>query len=843
MADHGLLRTFHYSVPLHLAQDLSPGHLVWVPFGKRQLAGVVFALSDSSPVEETKDILDIVDPRPVLTPYQLDLARWISEHYLAPLHGVAWSMFPSGVGWRAEALVELTSAGRELLSHGTSSQQTAVGSMEWSLLEAIGSGGPLSSTDLEVRWGSSGAARAVRKLVQDGLLRKKFEIHGPTLKPKTEAVVRVEALPTEADLSRLSRAHKQLDVLRQIRRLVEKEGRSLPLIVPVAELCQAAETSRSVINALATRGLLTIGEREVRRDPLEGREFVLTSAPKLTLDQEIAWQQIAAGLDSPNGQVYLLHGVTGSGKTEIYLKALARVLEEGGQAIVLVPEIALTPQTIRRFAARFPDRVAVLHSRLTAGERFDEWRRVRDGEADVVIGPQSAVFAPLPRLRLLIVDESHEWTYKHQETPRYHARAVAAKLAELIQAVVILGTATPDVETYYLAQRGRYQLLELPKRIMGHQGSIDDQRRRFHISAEKDRFRALGAGYGDARYAELPPVELVDLREELRSGNRSILSRSLQQSLTEVVRAGEQAILFLNRRGMATFVMCRDCGHVIRCPRCAVSLVYHSEGDALHCHHCNYRTAAPVACPECGSKRIKHFGVGTQRVEQVVQELIPGVRTLRWDRDVTAGKDAHQDLLDRFVAHQADVLIGTQMIAKGLDLPLVTLVGVVSADTGLQLPDFRASERTFQLLTQVAGRAGRSMLGGKVIVQTYAPDHYCIQTASHHDYAGFYEQELAFRRAQAYPPFSQLVRLLFLHQSARTCQQEAEELGKRLALRRGEVGSAVVDIIGPSPCFIARVRGRYRWHIILRGSNPVELLAGFPIPRGWRIDVDPVSVL
>jgi primosomal protein N' (replication factor Y) len=378
---------------------------------------------------------------------------------------------------------------------------------------------------------------------------------------------------------------------------------------------------------------------------------------------------------------------------------------------------------------------------------------------------------------------------------------------------------------------------------MGHQRSIEEQRTKFHIHERQERLKVLGPEYEDARYMDLPPVKVVDLRAELRTGNRSPFSRALQQAMQVALAARQQIILFLNRRGASTFVMCRDCGYVIKCPGCDVPLTYHLKGDDMLCHRCNFQCSVPRLCPDCGSKRIKFFGIGTQKVEQLVHEFFPQARVLRWDRDVTGGKDAHEQILTKFVNHEADVLIGTQMIAKGLDLPLVTLVGVVTADTALRLPDFRASERTFQLLTQVAGRAGRSILGGKVIIQTYAPQHFCIQAASRHDYNSFYRKELEFRRQQGYPPFNRLVKLVFAHKSAQRCEQEAEKLRRLLESRIARFGMPDVEVVGSVPCFVGRLRGRYRWQIVLRGPDPTQVLAGFYLPLGWRVDVDPVSLL
>ncbi|MFN2227843.1 MAG: primosomal protein N', partial [Anaerolineae bacterium] len=512
-------------------------------------------------------------------------------------------------------------------------------------------------------------------------------------------------------------------------------------------------------------------------------------------------------------------------------------LVAGRRAIVLVPEISLTAQTVRRFEARFPGRVAVLHSQLSLGQRYAAWDRVRHGEADVVIGPRSALFAPISRLGLIVLDEAHDGSYKQDEPiplPGYHARDAAIALAGITGAAVILGTATPDVVDYYRATAataaGRitpgaaYRLLELPQRIMTPPGGDAVPR----------------TGYATA---PLPPVRVVDLRQELRAGNRSIFSRALQEALGRTLSAGEQAILFLNRRGAATFVLCRDCGYVARCPNCDVPLTHHHLGSTgrLVCHHCNYRQPAPERCPVCGGGRIRYFGLGTERVEQALRQLWPEVRLLRWDHDTASGAD-HERFLQAFVEQRADVLVGTQMIAKGLDLPRVTLVGVISADTALYLPDYRAAERTFQLLSQVAGRAGRSRRGGRVIVQTYDPEHYAIQAAARHDYATFYEQELAHRRDLGYPPFGRLVALRFSHEREDRCRAAATRLGRWLAAEIRRTGIRA-DMIGPVPCFFQRLGGRYRWQIVLRGPAPRVLLQDVALPHGWRVDVDPLNLL
>ncbi|MBM4459751.1 MAG: primosomal protein N' [Chloroflexi bacterium] len=620
-----------------------------------------------------------------------------------------------------------------------------------------------------------------------------------------------------------------------------------------------AETGATLdtLRDLEAAGLLTVAEEMVWRDPLAGQEFTLDQPPTPTEDQERVWEvirgrlvnwktgtaeQIAdcksqSAICNLQSAIYLLHGVTGSGKTEIYLRAIAEVLRQGKQAVALVPEIALTPQTIRRFAARFPGQVTVWHSALSDGERFDVWRRVRTNHpaAQVVVGSRSALFLPFPALGLIVLDEEHEPSYKQERTPRYHGRTAAIELGRICSAAVLLGSATPALETYHAARRGEIELLTLPKRILGRTTVAGRP-----PAAEQPRLLTAAA---PEETTELPPVQVVDMRQELRAGNRSMFSRPLSAQMRRVLAAGQQAILYLNRRGAATFVMCRDCGRVESCARCGVPLTYHSAGQALVCHHCNRRSPTPATCADCGSRRIRYFGAGTENVEEAVKLEFPQARTLRWDRDVTVAKGSHDAILGRFIAHDADVLIGTQMIAKGLDLPLVTLVGVIAADVGLFLPDFRAGERTFQLLTQVAGRAGRTALGGQVIVQTYHPDHPAIVAASRHDYEAFYRQEMGFRREQNYPPLRRLARLVYHHSQRAKAQAEATRLAKQL---RGEIGRlelADTDLIGPAPCFFAMQRGEHRWHVVVRSPDPATLLRRVPLPLGWRLDIDPVDLL
>jgi primosomal protein N' (replication factor Y) len=686
-----------------------------------------------------------------------------------------------------------------------------------------------------------------------------------------------EVLDTILELRSATRHATVLDLLAQ------EEGR-----VWIGWIYAQTDATLDTLRDLAGAGLIALDEARRWRDPLADQSFVLETPPQLTPEQEAVWGMVERGLresgnqesgnrgiresgnqesgDSPISNLpvspstdfpvsqstnlpisqspsFLLHGVTGSGKTEIYLRAVAEVLRRGQGAIFLVPEIALAAQTVRRVVARFPGKVAVWHSDLSLGERFDTWQRVRAGELPVVVGARSALFAPLPNLGVIVVDEEHEPAYKQARSPYYHARDVALQLGRLTGATVILGSATPDVSTFRRAERGELTLLTLPRRVLAHRQHLAIQTMAVKTHAPSPVAQPLGRGLDELYTLPLPPVEVVDLREELKAGNRTIFSRALQRAIRETLDAGQQIMLFLNRRGAATFVLCRDCGHVMRCSRCEMPLTFHAGEDMLLCHHCNRSYPNPDRCPACGSSRIRYFGMGTERVEAIVRDMFPDARSLRWDMDTARARGSHVAFLQQFVDGRANVLVGTQMIAKGLDLPRVTLVGVVSADTALYLPDFRAAERTFQLLLQVAGRAGRSPLGGRVILQTYNPDLPIIRAAAAHDYATFYRDELAARRAGRYPPFKRLARLLFTGSGAKRARREAERMAQVLRVhiaRRGEPG---VEIVGPAPCFYRRLRGQHRWHILVRADEPERLLRPIPLPLGWRVDVDPVDLL
>lgn len=814
------LQIYHYHLPADLEETVRPGHLVWAPFGHREVMGVVARLADSAPVA-TRPLLRLARPEPVLTPAQLDLARWIAQEYVAPVSEAVKLFLPPGMlakddrptvarvrrEWQVALALAPDAARRHLLTMGRATAQARV-------LQLV-----LAAPECTV---------TMADLVAD---------HGPTVRDVVRTLCKRQVLTLDDGRVRLL-----LDPAAATARVLTMRGvdKYLPLIDglaaagggPVWRHDLAVSAPLAQWRELQAAGLVTLREEEFFRDPLDARTYPAMAPPVLTTAQEQVWRVLEKG---PLGRrtpgqprPVLLFGVTGSGKTEIYLRAIAATLEQGRQAIALVPEIALTPQTIARFAGRFPGRVTVIHSGLSQGQRYDVWREIRDGRFDIVVGPRSALFAPLPRPGLIIIDEEHDPAYKQDAEAWgsfkvfYDARAVARRLAAQTSSLLLMGSATPSLESYYAAEQGDLMLLSLPQRVMGH-----------------------GTGTDQPVYADLPPVEVIDMRQELRAGNRSIFSRSLAAEISATLDAGAQAILFINRRGTNTIVMCRDCGRIETCTRCNIPLTYHGDEQRLVCHHCNRRYPAPIVCAACGSKRIKHFGAGTERIAESLAEIAPQARILRWDADTAAGKGAHAAIMARFSAHEADVLIGTQMIAKGLDLPLVTLVGVVAADVGLYLPDFRSGERTFQLLTQVAGRAGRSARGGRVVIQTYRPEHHAIQAAAQHDYLAFYRRELEFRRELGYPPFGRLARLVYWEKNERKARTAANAMADVLRHRAATLGLAAAEtsILGPVPAFFARIRGYYRWQILLRTPDPPAFLRGIDVPFGWRLDIDPASVL
>jgi primosomal protein N' (replication factor Y) len=840
-------RLYTYRIPAPLVGAVQPGHLVEVPFGTRALQGVVVAVAaEQQTAFRLRDVAAVLDPLPCLTPPQLELARWMAGYYACSLDDALALMLPSGI--EREPIATYGPA------PGSVAADTRLSALQAELLDAIGASGPATAAQLALGREYASTVRALEALTRRKLLLRTVRLGPPAVSERTAQVV---VLQPHSAATRLTQRQ------REIVTYLQAHGGEATLAGLRADLGVDGTT---VLRLQRRRVVLTYA-RQVRRDPLAHRAIRPHPAPPLTAEQSAASAAIAASLRRGAHETFLLHGVTGSGKTEVYLRAVADAIGAGKQALVLVPEIGLTPQTVARFAGRFPGRVALLHSRLSPGERFDEWQRIRNGECDVVVGPRSALFSPFPAPGLIVIDEEHDASYKQDRNPRYHARDVAIQLAACVGATVVLGSATPDIVTYSRADRGEFRLLRMRRRV--RTGASQPHAPPAHPTAgthtpTADREYAgaglpLAAGPAMPSLSQaaptaarapgaeppadhgLPPVHVVDMRLELKAGNRGMFSRALQRALDATLARGEQAILFLNRRGSATFVNCRDCGRALRCLRCDLPFAFHSDGNRLQCHRCDARASVPTTCPGCGSWRIRYFGLGTQKIEEEVAARFPRARVQRYDRDVISGKLGHEQILERFARREADILIGTQIVTKGLDFPYVTLVGVVSADTSLNLPDFRAAERTFQLLAQVAGRAGRAALPGRVVVQTYTPGHFAIQAAARHDYAAFYRDELRFRIDGTYPPYAQLLRLTYSARSEQACREEAGALARALEAWLGANLAAGLELIGPAPCFIGKANNNYFWQILVRGPDVHPILPR--VPRGWAIDVDPMSML
>ncbi|UCE98425.1 MAG: primosomal protein N', partial [Dehalococcoidia bacterium] len=780
--------TFSYSIPSGLVINI--GQAVWVPFGNKILQGIVLEINQYPSVEQTRDIISVIGENPHLSPKQVALARWLSEYYLCPVFDAVALMLSPGFERKTITYISATVTAYEYDLSSLSLPQRKV-------MEAIRKQDRIKLGHIEKLLGKKRAQETISQLTAYKLVNKDHQIEPERIKPKKGQFLNL-AVDSE-------KAKREIAML--YKRGAVRQAALLGFIVTSgsvsrAEAIKYTGCETNTIRALEKNGLILVKTTELNRHPIDYRSIEQSSPIKPTKKQQKAIDTITKSLQQNKRTTFLLHGVTGSGKTEVYLQALASAIKLGKKGIVLVPEISLTPQTIERFAGRFPQKIAVIHSRLSLGEQFDQWRQIKDGRFDIIIGVRSAVFAPLTDIGLIVIDEEHEWSYKQNTSPRYHTRNVALKIAEINKAVVILGSATPDLETYYNAQRGNYKIIDLPERITPKEGS------------------------------NLPHVELVDMKAELKTGNRSMFSRSLKEAIEKAVNNREQVILFFNRRGAANFVQCRHCGLVILCRRCQVSLKYHLIDNILVCHQCNYRLPTPQSCPSCYSQRMKFMGSGTQKLEKETAILFPRAKILRWDSDVIHGKYSHQDILNSFRKHEADILIGTQIITKGLDLPLVTLVGVVSADTELNLPDFRAGERSFQLISQVAGRAGRGAVSGKVIIQTFYPQHYAIQASIKHDYTAFYNKEISYRYQLNNPPYSQIVRLIYSHINNTRCQCEAERMRKLLITKMDAAGINDISLIGPAPAFIQRLRGRFRWQLILRGKRVSAFLSLLDIPLG-----------
>ena len=804
-AGRGGDRPYTYLVPDRLA-GLDVGEAVLVEFGRRQALGIVLDETTAIPDVATKPVADRVRADgPLLPPLTIRLARWIAAHYLAPPALVLRAMLPPGLLERLELVAEaMPSVG------SGAGERLAFDVADADLLEQL-ERGPRPVRDLAAPDGRAGLMRRLRTLEAGGHVSLEWTLLGAGAGPRYERWIRItgegRVAVRAADAGERQAGRplgpRQLDALRELSEAADGELASADL---------GGRHGHAAIAGLVRRGLVDADVRERPRRPLArrpaGRRGGRPPASDLLPAQAEAVAHAIAAIAKRSPRPLLLDGVTGGGKTAIYVEAIAAALEAGRPALVLVPEIALALPLVDRLRADLDARIALVHSGLGEGERADEWRRIRAGEVDIVVGTRLAVTAPLADVGVIVVDEEHDPAYKSDRTPRLQARDAAVRLAELAGAALILGSATPAVDSFGRAVAGEYDRVVLPARPVG----------------------------------QAPAVDIVDLREELAAGRRGLLSAALVDALAALdATSGDQAILVLNRRGTASVVLCRDCGHVQACPDCERPLVYHQAGTTLRCHHCGRATPLATRCPNCRSPRIRYLGGGTERVEREVRETLPGLRVGRLDRDVVEHRGAAERIVDAFSQGRLDVLVGTSLVAKGLDIPSVTLVGVVSSDVALNLPDERAAERTYQLLVQAIGRAGRGDRPGRAILQTYQPEHPAITAAASGDRTAFYEAELALRRRFGSPPFGRLVKLTVAIADQAGAEREARAMAATLR-DRAVARDLDVTVIGPAPAYIARRADRWRWNVVLRGDRPVELLDG-GLDAPWSVDVDPESLL
>ncbi|UQD51658.1 primosomal protein N' [Bacillus methanolicus] len=756
-------KTFDYLIPDKWKDVIMPGMRVTVPFGSRQIQGFVTEMKSSSDFKKLKEITEPMDLTPVLTKELLMLGDWLTEHALCYKISAYQAMLPAALKAKYQKKLRITDG--TVIGDLPKNLQPFFAERDFILWEEIVKKGLVPEFQKEVAKGTVEVIYEVKEKVKKKLVKHIY----PLLSPETLAIEK-EKLPPQA-----SKQKEAIDYF-------IKNSEPIELRRFTAELGISSGTVKGLINKRI------LGEKmiEVYRNPYENRTFVKTEPLPLTEDQKKAIEPILSSIGNNEHEVFLLYGVTGSGKTEIYLQSIQKVIEEGKEAIVLVPEISLTPQMVTRFKGRFGDQVAVLHSGLSQGEKYDEWRKIQRKEVKVAVGARSAIFAPFENIGIIIIDEEHETSYKQEETPRYHARDVAIQRAKYYGCPVVLGSATPSLESFARAKKGVFHLLTLSNR-MNNQA--------------------------------LPTVEIVDMREELRAGNRSMFSRTLLEKLKDRLEKKEQTVLFLNKRGHSSFVMCRSCGYVLNCPHCDISLTYHRFNEQMKCHYCGYEQHVPVFCPECQSDHIRYFGTGTQKVEEELAKILPEARVIRMDVDTTSKKGAHERLLADFQEGKADILLGTQMIAKGLDFPNITLVGVLSADTMLHLPDFRSSEKTFQLLTQVSGRAGRHELEGEVVIQTYSPEHYSVELAGEQDYDRFYQKEMMIRKIHKYPPFYYISLVTVSHEQLMKVVSVTEKISTFLQSRLSNESI----VLGPVASPIPRINNRYRYQCLIKYKREPEL--------------------
>lgn len=770
-------RVFDYRVPAQWEEAVCVGLRVMVPFGQRNTKreGYVIALTETTevPAGKIKEIVEILDEgRPILTPPILELAKWMKKEYFCTLNQCLQAVMPAGIRTKSVWYVELTEQTAEL---SEKEQQVA------DVLTEQGGAAPLR--ELEQVFGNR-TEYILRCLQEKKVVRLRQKTTRSTYKKEKRYVSLTENIELLTEAKEKAAKDKRLaGQLRVLSAISQEES------ISVDELKEKASVTDSPIHTLLQKGVLVEQRRQEKRDVFQLEDYTPTQPFYPTPEQAQALALLREEEQKEGKRPILLHGVTGSGKTEIYMQLIEHVIMEGKQAIVLVPEISLTPQIMERFISRFGKRVSVTHSRLSLGERLDQWRKARDGEISIIIGPRSALFMPFSNLGVIVMDECHESSYISDVTPKYHTREVARKLSELTGALLVMGSATPDIDSYHRAVTGEFLLLQLKERTKG---------------------------------SRLPEVFVTDMRKELEEGNRSAFGLPLQQAIRENLEKGQQTMLFLNRRGYSTFVSCRKCGEVLTCPSCNVSYTYHASDKALVCHYCGKEVPVPKTCPSCGSHYIRYFGTGTQKIEEETRRLFPEASVLRMDADTTTGKNGHARILELFGKGKADILIGTQMIAKGHDFPNVTLVGILAADLSLNLGTYQAAENCFQLITQAAGRAGRGELPGQVFIQTYQPENHAIRMAAAQDYEGFYQEEILLRQAMEYPPFSHIFSVLITGEMEQEVILAARRLG---AFMNHYAERAGCTVVGPAPAPLPKFRGEFRWQIFAKGTDAERLKA------------------
>ncbi len=814
-------QTYTYEIPPDLEPFISPGYRVVVPLGKRKITGYVVSITTKCDRTDLKPIYDLLDASPALMPDLLSLAKWISVYYLSPLGEVIKAMLPGGINIESHIRLDLLKSAEQIQEY---IQEHKFPTQE-KILNLLLEHNNLTIQQIRKIIRRSSLSFSITKLIQAGFISQEVVLSKALTKPKYEIWLRVTPLL-------LYTAEKKYnEILTELSKSAPSRALCLKIIYEHQEISQRnllrkGGFSRSVIAALIEKNYIEKFQKEVFRSyystsPSQSQEKIM-----LNEYQKRAIVHIEEAIDESMFKTFLIHGVTGSGKTQIYIEAIKRVLEKGKTAIVLVPEISLTPQTVSRFMANFPNKVSVLHSRMSPGERYDSWRRLKRGDFKIAIGPRSAIFAPLKNLGLIVVDEEHEASYKQLDTqPLYHARDVAVYRGMLNQAVVILGSATPSLESYYNARIQKYHLIELPQRIDN---------------------------------IPMPQVNIVDMLEQRKrhpGKNIAIFSKVLQDKIVEKLSLHQQIILLQNRRGFSTYIKCKDCGFIEQCENCNITLTYHLTNHTIRCHYCNFSKKAPQVCPKCGGIDILFQGIGTQKVEQEIKKLFPEARMLRMDLDTTTRKFSHDRILRDFGAGKYDILLGTQMVAKGLDFQNVTLVGVISADTSLLFPDFRASERTFQLLTQVAGRAGRKNLAGEVYIQTYSPDNMSLKFTREHNFKSFFFSELPIRKELNYPPFGRLVYILIKGETEENVKNGAQVFYESLNLPEN-----LGQILGPVASPLSKIQKNYRWQLIIKSNKKndpsgkllrkhlMETITIYKSRKQTRdvkilINVDPISLL